>query len=203
MNARPQPSSAMPIIYGLMAIIGAIIVVRAYLNVKGPEDFVVTVTQEEVQEFARVQLNDLQRQSFAQDIELCGIIFEETGGALGATPAREGDEASCGISYFDEPGMRPVASFHTHAAQNDDYDSEVPSVLDLESDAAAQMDGYVATPGGRFWHIDASEPSANLICGPGCLAQDPTYKPCPASDPQARYSLPELRARQSSFLPSC
>lgn len=198
MNARTAP-----FIYGMMALIGAIIVVRAYLNVKRPEDFVVTVTQAEVQEFARVQLEDLQQQSFAQDVELCGIIFEETGGTLGATSPRLGDEASCGINFFDEPGMRPVASFHTHAAQNDSYDSEVPSVFDLVSDAAAGMDGYVATPGGRFWHVDAQAPVARLICDAGCLSQDQAYQPCPASEPNPTYSLDELRFRQSQALPDC
>ncbi|MEL7196992.1 MAG: DUF4329 domain-containing protein [Pseudomonadota bacterium] len=192
-----------PFIYGVMAIIVAIIVVRAYLNVKGPEDFVITVTQAEVQEFARSELDALQEQSFAEDIELCGIIFEEEGGTLGATRPRIGDEASCGISYFDEPGMRPVASFHTHASQNDAYDSEVPSVLDLVNDAGSGMDGYVATPGGRFWHIDANGPVANMICGAGCLSQDPSYKPCPALEPTKRYTLEELRVRQSGVLPDC
>ncbi len=203
MDGRQPNNSMMPVVYGLMAIITAFIIVRAYLNVKSPEDFVITVTQEEVQEFARAKLSTLQEQSFAEDVELCGIIFEETGGTLGVTDPREGDEASCGISYFDEPGMRPIASFHTHAAYSDRYDSEVPSVLDLESDAAAGMDGYVATPGGRFWHIDASEPSANMVCGPACLTQDPDFKPCPVLDPQVRYSLPELRARQNGVLPEC
>lgn len=203
MNARPAPQSMMPFVYGLMAIIGAIIVVRAYVNVKSPDDFVITVTQGEVQEFARSQLNGLQQQSFDQNIELCGIIFEETGGVLGATSPRKGDEASCGIQYFDEPGMRPIASFHTHGSYSDRYDSEVPSVLDLESDAAARMDGYVATPGGRFWHIDARAPAANLVCGPACLTQDPNYRSCPALDPLPRYSLTELRTRQTGALPEC
>ncbi|MEL7189545.1 MAG: DUF4329 domain-containing protein [Pseudomonadota bacterium] len=198
MNARTAP-----FVYGLMAIITAIIVVRAYLNVKGPDDFVVTVTQGEVQEFARAKLNELQQQSFAQDVELCGIIFEETGGILGATKPRIGDEASCGIGYFDEPGMRPIASFHTHASYSEKYDSEVPSVLDLESDGASGMDGYVATPGGRFWHIDANEPSARLICGPGCLDQDPKFKPCPADEPNPSYSLEQLRKRQSGAKVAC
>lgn len=192
-----------PFVFFAIAIIWVAIIARAYMNVKSAEDFVITVTQPEVQKFARSQLNALQQQSFANDIELCGIIFERGDGTLGASEPRQGDEASCGISYFDEPGMRPVASFHTHAAQNDAYDSEVPSLLDLQSDAASGMDGYVATPGGRFWHVDAKGPTANLVCGAGCLAQDPRYVPCPAFAPKARYSYADLAARQSGLNPGC
>ena len=191
------------ILFGLMAIAWVVIIIRAYTNVKTADDFVITVSQSEVQRFARTQLNALQEQSFAQDIELCGIIFERSDGSLGASDPRPGDEASCGISYFDEPGMRPVASFHTHAGQNDKYDSEVPSILDLDSDYASGMDGYVATPGGRFWRVDSTQPAAIQVCGVGCLAQDPRYKPCPAFEPEPYYSRPDLISRQTGSYSGC
>ncbi|MDJ0977490.1 MAG: DUF4329 domain-containing protein [Erythrobacter sp.] len=187
----------------LIALVWAGIVARAYLARKDASDFVITVSQGEVQEFARDQLIALQAASFAGDIELCGIVFERSDGTLGASPPREGDEASCGIAYFDEPGMRPVASFHTHGSFNRRYDSEVPSILDLQSDAASGMDGYVATPGGRFWRVDATGPTAILICGAGCLPQDPNYVPCPADAPQQRYTYAALVARQTGSGPAC
>ncbi|MEM1195302.1 MAG: DUF4329 domain-containing protein [Pseudomonadota bacterium] len=198
MNARTTR-----ILFALMAIAWLVIIARAYMNAKDAEDFVITASQAHVQSFAREQLNALQEQSFAQDIELCGIIFERSDGSLGASPPRPGDEASCGIRYFDEPGMRPVASFHTHAGYNDQYDSEVPSLLDMQSDAASGMDGYVATPGGRFWRVDAAGPTAIQICGPGCLAQDPRYTPCAAAQPKARYSYADMAARQTAGRPTC
>ena len=191
------------ILFGLMALAWVVIIIRAYMNVKTADDFVITVSQSEVQDFARIQLDALQEQSFAQDIELCGIIFERSDGTLGASDPRPGDEASCGIRYFDEPGMRPVASFHTHAGQNDKYDSEVPSILDLDSDYASGMDGYVATPGGRFWRVDSTSPAAIQICGAGCLAQDSRYKPCPASEPETYYSRADLMARQTGSISGC
>lgn len=202
-DARPSPPFDYRIVYALIAIATVFLVARAIINVKGPEDFEITVSQTEVEEFARAQLSALQDQSFAQNIELCGIIFEETGGTLGATDPRTGNEASCNIAYFDEPGMRPLASFHTHGSYSDDYDSEVPSVLDLESDAASGMDGYVATPGGRFWHVDAGGPTARMVCGPQCLPQDPDYLPCPALEPPPRLTLHQLRTRQSRVMPDC
>jgi hypothetical protein len=191
------------IVFALMAAAWVVIIVRAYLNVKTADDFVITVTQAEVQAFAREQLDAAQTRSFAEDIELCGIIFERTGGELGSTPLREGDESSCGIQYFDEPGMRPIASYHTHGSYNDAYDSEVPSILDLQSDFESGMDGYVATPGGRFWHVDHRAPSTSEVCGPGCLTQDPAFRPCPGYEPETRYSLAELTARQTGSRRPC
>lgn len=190
-------------IFGLMALAWVVIVARAYTNVKTADDFVITVTQSEVQAFARDQLNAVQARSFAEDIELCGIIFERRDGSLGASSPRPGDEASCGIRYFDEPGMRPVASFHTHGSHNDKYDSEVPSILDLQSDYASGMDGYVATPGGRFWHIDWRKPAASQVCGEGCLDQDPDYRLCPGAAPESFYTLPNLMERQTGGILRC
>ena len=191
------------ILFGLCALAWAVIVIRAYTNVKDADDFVITVTQGEVQSFARERLREVLQRSFDEDIELCGIIFERSDGSLGASDIRIGDEASCGIAYFDEPGMRPVASFHTHAGQNEKYDSEVPSLQDLESDAASELDGYVATPGGRFWRVNASAVEAVQVCGPGCLPQDPDYKACAAGPPKKRYSRADLIARMGSDENTC
>ena len=85
------------ILFGVIAVAWVVIIARSYLNTKDADDFVISVTQAEVQSFARTQLNALQEQSFAEDIELCGIIFERSDGTLGASRTRPGDEASCGI----------------------------------------------------------------------------------------------------------
>lgn len=182
----------------LCAVVWVGLVARAWMNAKGPEDFIVTVTQPEVEAFAREQLGALQERSFANDIELCAIIFENNEGKLGTSPIREGEKASCDIAYFDEPGMAPVASLHTHGAHDRNYDSEVPSLIDIESDIASGTDGYVSTPGGRLWRIDWRSRRAVLVCGEGCLAQDPKYEPCAAEALAVEYSLSDLdrRARQ-------
>lgn len=172
-----------------------VIVVRAAMNTKGTDAFVKTVPQSEIQAFAREQLGKLQQRSFAEDQEYCAVIFEDSHGKLGTTRLVTGEKASCGIAYFDEPGMAPVASFHTHAAFDRDYDSEVPSLLDMQSDIGSGMDGYVSTPGGRFWRIDATNQIAELVCGAGCLDVDPDYIACEAFSPKERYSVAELEAR--------
>lgn len=191
------------LIFALCAIAWAVIVVRAISNVKGPDDFVITATTEEVTAFARTQLAGLQARSIAQDTEYCGIIFEDSNGELGASRILTGERASCDIAYFDEPGMAPVASFHTHGAFSEDYDSEVPSTIDLESDIASRMDGYVSTPGGRLWRNDWKARQSELLCGHACLPADPDYRPCTGFPPQEQYSLSTLRARFENITARC
>lgn len=186
------------LLYALCAVAFVVIVARAYLNVKGPDALVATVPQSEVQAFAREQLEALQEPSFAGDLELCGIIFETADGELGVSRPREGDQASCDLNYFDEPGMVPVASFHTHGKHSEQYDGEVPSLVDISSDIESGMDGYVSTPGGRLWHIDHKARRARQVCGPGCLTQDPAYVPCPGDAIAENYSMEELDRRFST-----
>ncbi|MEL6530773.1 MAG: DUF4329 domain-containing protein [Pseudomonadota bacterium] len=184
-------------VFIVIAIVWVVIVARAYMNVKGTDALQASLPQSQVQEFARNELNVLQQPSFAGDKELCGIIFETSDGELGVSRPTSGDEASCDISFFDEPGMVPIASFHTHGKHSDLYDGEVPSVVDIESDVALGMDGYIATPGGRFWHVNHETATATLVCGPGCMEQDPNYVPCRGDTIATRYTIPELRERFS------
>lgn len=195
-------SNTTKLLFVLCGIAWVVLVGRAWLNVKGPDDFVFTVPQSEVEAFAREQLAALQQRSFANDVELCAIIYEDSDGKLGTTDIREGAKASCDVAYFDLPGMAPVASFHTHGSHDRNYDSEVPSLIDIESDISSQTDGYVSTPGGRLWRIDWRNRRAVLVCGEGCLPQDPAYEPCPGDRVAAELSLDDLnhRARQPAIM---
>lgn len=161
------------------------------------------VPRVQVHDFARDQLAEMQRQSFAQDIELCGLIAENSEGELVARTVRVGDEASCTPSYFNVHSLLPRATMHTHAGFNREYDSEVPSTIDIEGDMATGLDGYVSTPGGRFWHIDAPSGVARQLCGAGCLPQDSAYDPCDAPAPRSEYTLLDLRERERSFGSGC
>lgn len=191
------------LVYTAIAIIWVVIVVRAAFNVKGPEDFVVTVVQSEVQAFARERLNAMQARSFAEKVELCAIVFETSTGELDTTEVKVGDEATCDLRYFDEPGMAPLASIHTHGAFDENYDSEVPSLIDLEGDIESQIDGYVATPGGRMWRVDWRQERAMQVCSEGCLQQDPAYRPCPGDPIAPAYSSPQLTARNRRTVVQC
>ncbi len=191
------------IVYVLCAIAFVVIVARAYVNVKGPDALQPSLPQTQVQAYAKQQLDTLQPRSFTDNLELCGIIFETSDGELGVSRPSDGDEASCDLSYFDEPGMVPVASFHTHGRHSRQYDGEVPSIIDIESDVASGLDGYIATPGGRLWYIDHQTGVARMVCGPGCLMQDPSYEPCNGDPIEQSYSVETLEQRFTGDRPVC
>jgi hypothetical protein len=191
------------LIYAAIAILWVVIVVRVASNRKDEDDFVVTAAQSDVQAFAQTQLDAMQARSFAEKVELCAIIYEDSDGELGTSRLLAGDEATCDLRYFDKPGMAPLASIHTHGAFDEDYDSEVPSLIDLEGDIADELDGYVATPGGRLWRIDWRAERAELVCREGCLRQDPDYRPCLGDEIATAYSRPQLTARNRAPLAEC
>lgn len=196
-------SPKMKLVYAAIAILWVAIVVHSASNRKDPEDFVVTVAQSEVQAFARARLDAMQARSFDERVELCAIVFEDSEGALQTTEVRAGDEATCDLAYFDEPGMAPLASIHTHGGFDENYDSEVPSLTDIDGDIADRLDGYVATPGGRLWRIDWQAARAELMCGEGCLPKDPSYRPCPGDTIGARYTRQHLAARARQPVDAC
>ena len=184
-----------PAIMAICALAWGAIVAHFALNAKDADEFEYTVDQAQVQAFARQKLSEAQTKSYSDNMELCAIIYEDRSGSLGHTPIVDGDNASCDLSYFDEPGMGPVASIHTHGGFDPEFDSEVPSTDDFEGDIADGIDGYIATPGGRIWRIDAKRELAIQLCGEGCLTQDPDYERCEGGDPLRQYTIDQLRAR--------
>jgi hypothetical protein len=146
-------------------------------------------------EAAREILMELQPRSFAENREYCGYIGMMPDGRHVATEVTRGRTHSC-LSRGDESRIVEVtASFHTHAAFEWDADSEVPSAADMLGDMEEGVNGYVATPGGRFWYIDGARGVAIQICGLGCLGQDPDFVEGAAGPIATRYTLDELRAR--------
>lgn len=128
--------------------------------------------------FVRAILSDLQAASFAENREYCGVVGFDSEGHLVSSPISRGDEGSCLVTD-DGDVVIATASFHTHGGFSEAYSSEVPSVDDLEGDEAEGIDGYVATPGGRFWFIDTAEDVivASQLCSIGCLPSDPAFIP--------------------------
>ncbi|WP_197921210.1 DUF4329 domain-containing protein [Aurantiacibacter sediminis] len=159
------------------------------------EVYEATVPTAEVTEFARQQLSELQQRSFDDRTELCGLIAENAAGELVSRTVRVGDEHSCSAAYFDARSLLPRAIYHTHGSFNPRYDSEVPSETDINTAVDYPLDGYLSTPGGRFWRIDARTGIAEQICGAKCLTQDPAYDPCSAPPPEPNYTISGLQAR--------
>ncbi len=141
---------------------------------------------------ARQVLGNLQEVSFRQNREYCGYIGLDGDGNLRATPATKGRPSSC-LAEAAPADWTLVASYHTHGAYARYADAEVPSESDLMGDFEEQVNGYVSTPGGRFWHINGAEQRTTLICGPGCLPADPLYVPDP--NVASSYTLQQLGNR--------
>lgn len=132
----------------------------------------------------------IQPRSIADDIEICGYIYRDSAGLLRATAAEDGDKETC-MAPWPAWG-EPLASWHTHGAFDPDLWTEVPSARDLQADHYEGVDGWVATPGGRLWHVDGVNRIATLICGPGCLPADADYDPQLSGPVGTRYTLDDL-----------
>ena len=132
----------------------------------------------------------VQPKSFAQNAEFCGYIGFDADGVLVATDPVKGGPDWCEMDFPEY--LVAVASYHTHAAYDPGAWSEVPSGDDMEGDEADGIDGYVATPGGRFWYIDTEDMTATQICGIGCLIKDPRFRPAPEDDIQDSYTYDDL-----------
>ncbi|MEM6887179.1 MAG: DUF4329 domain-containing protein [Pseudomonadota bacterium] len=152
-------------------------------------------TREEV-EAVRAVFNAVQPASIANNREYCGYIVINELGLFDATDARRGRIASC-TPRWPGSGVEVLASYHTHAAYDPDYDGEIPSYDDLASDILEAVDGYIATPAGRIWYVNANRKEARLVCGPGCVVSDPAYVPEVDYIIRERYTLDDLAIREN------
>lgn len=152
--------------------------------------------------FAAAFLDRVQPISIGDGVEYCGLFIRDDDGRLIATPPRRGKADSC--QPEDGPdGVAILASWHTHGAYDRDADTEVPSWDDLDSDIDEEIDGYIATPGGRLWLNDAAGEKSILLCGEGCVVSDPDYLPCPAFPPGTEHTLDSLKARADNDTGAC
>lgn len=141
---------------------------------------------------AKATLEALQGPSFAANREYCGYIIIDANGELAAPPAVQGAIGHCEANEPPEDSV-PVASYHTHGAFDYDTPAEFPSVGDLEADEAEGVDGYISTPGGRFWYVDGVDQIASQLCGVGCLSQHPDFEAGLDGELQISYTIDELR----------
>jgi hypothetical protein len=141
--------------------------------------------------FAKEILAAIQVRSILEDREYCGYIARGPDGRLTATKPRRGKYNSCDLGS-PPPFQRIIASYHTHASYDAGSINEIPSLQDLMSDIAARTDGYISTPGGRFWFSDHRAREVRLLCGPGCLPQDPVFRPGKADKVRHHYTEADL-----------
>ena len=70
---------------------------------------------------------------------------------------------------------------------------ELPAARHLEEDFAQNIDGYVATPGGRVWLHIAAERLTFQVCGRGCVPSDKAAHPCKKFLPKIEYTILQLK----------
>ncbi len=137
--------------------------------------------------------NDIQPQSIADDREYCGLIGIDARGDYVATEPRRGRTATCLPPSPHSASFRVVASYHTHGSASLEYLTEIPSFDDMRTDIEDGTDGYIATPGGRLWYVDARARRAHQLCGLNCLIPDPDHREDPDFPVQFSYTLDDLR----------
>ena len=137
--------------------------------------------------------NDIQPTSIAEDREYCGLIGIDAAGDLIATEPRRGRVSSCLPPAPQSVDFVVVASYHTHGSSSPEYLTEIPSFDDMRTDIEDDTDGYIATPGGRMWYVDARDRIARQICGLNCLVTDPGHIEDPDFIVRQTYTLDDLR----------
>ncbi len=141
--------------------------------------------------FAQKFFDLLQPKSIAHNREYCGYFGFDPDDRIVATTPTRGQEDSC-LAADPPPDLALFASYHTHGSFSAQVDSELPSTSDMRADNMEELDGYVATPGGRIWFIDGAEEQATMLCGPGCTVSDPAYSQDGFPPVKSRYTIGQL-----------
>lgn len=157
---------------------------------------------DEIDKFVLALFDEIQTKSIEENREYCGLIGFDHGDFLVKTGPFPGTIDSCEPNQGTDD-IEVIASYHTHGAFDLTADSEVPSVEDLLADFEEEIDGYVATPGGRVWLNLVAEELTYQLCGRNCVVSDPKARPCPTIIPQVEYTLSQLRQREANDPGTC
>jgi uncharacterized protein DUF4329 len=148
--------------------------------------------------FVKSFFDKLQPTSFAQGREYCGYFgFDRNDNFIATKPTRGGRDGCLAAEPPED--MDIFASYHTHGSYDPDADSEVPSDVDMRADADENIDGYIATPGGRIWFIATENRPirATMICGLNCTVSDSKFKRGDFPQIRKSYTLPQIRMRDN------
>lgn len=149
-------------------------------------------------DFVKSALAEIQNLSIEKDREYCGFIGLNEQGDFNLSRPRKGRKDSC-VPKEPHESFTILASYHTHGAWSEDFDSEVPSVDDLASDIDEGNDGYILTPGGRLWYNDAKAEVSTLLCGPDCVTSDPDFEEDLKFPVAQTYTLVALEKREQQL----
>ena len=138
-----------------MAVIGAAVVAGAVIASSGSSSKDETENIQGQDNAAFAVLNRINPESVRLNREHGGWVYRNPNGTYGTTEPKLGSVASINIGDVPIPnGTRRAASYHTHGGPDPRFDNENFSPQDLRSDRAADVDGYLGTPGGLMKHHD-------------------------------------------------
>ncbi len=107
-------------------------------------------------EAAWTVLNDTNPTSVRENIEYGGWVYQNSDATYSATAPVKGrvDGVNIGTPNSVPAGTLATSSYHTHGAYDPRFVSETFSPMDLVQDNLWKVDGYLATPSGRFMFHD-------------------------------------------------
>lgn len=145
--------------------------------------------------FAKAVLASVQARSIALNREYCGYLGLDESGEFASGPVTRGSLDECTPVWPED--IEVLASWHTHAGYDSGAWSEVPTVIDIEADEDDGVDGYVATPGGRFWFIDTTDMVVSQLCRGPCMMVDPRFVKGSEGEIAQSYTYRQLLRREA------
>ena len=169
------------------------------------EDRWEALTFERLDQVAEAALSNAQNLSLLNNREYCGYIAFDGKDRLRFTAPLKGDVESCTppeVPYSWEL----IASYHTHGALNPqvpDVSYELPSGDDLRGDMDEGIDGYLATPGGRFWFIDTYDEMVIMLGGVGYFQPDSLFEQDIECGPRAEHTFEQIFMMEDEDIGPC
>ncbi|MBT5032208.1 MAG: DUF4329 domain-containing protein [Proteobacteria bacterium] len=115
---------------------------------------------------ARARLNSVNPISVRENREYGGYVYQAADSSFATTAPIVGDASSVDLpdpNFAVPNGTTARASYHTHAAFDPEFESEVFSDTDLEGDQLDNIDGYLATPTGAFLYHEVGTGQVNRL----------------------------------------
>jgi len=163
------------------------------------------LTFDKLDDVATSALRQAQSLSFRNDREYCGYIAFDGNDRLRFTAPLQGTSDSCLTP--EVPGdWELVASYHTHgslAQSGSDESFELPSGDDLRGDLDEGIDGYLSTPGGRFWFIDTIDKHVFMVGDVGYFSKDPKFVQDKDCGPWQDHTFKEIYRMEREGIGAC
>ncbi|MDA9175723.1 DUF4329 domain-containing protein [Alphaproteobacteria bacterium] len=185
--------------------LGAALLALWSFGIATAEDPWESLTFERLDEVAESALSNAQALSLKNNREYCGYIAFDGEDRLRFTAPLKGDQASCmppEVPYSWEL----IASYHTHGAltvEDEGLSYEFPSSDDLISDSEEGVDGYLSTPGGRFWFIDTQDEVIIMLGDVGYFKRDSKFEQDMECGPFDEHTFEEIFIMEEEEIGPC